>query len=71
MRRLSAILGKSEFLLLLFCLCLGLFSWPLLSIAANRGGMPFLTYLFIAWAGIILCLFLAGRAIARRERERE
>ena len=71
MKRLYAVLRKTEFLLLLFCACLALFSWPLMTIAANRGGGRLTAYLFIAWGAIIACLFLAGRAIALRERERD
>lgn len=42
-----------------------LFSWPLLSITADRGGAPFFAYLFITWAVLIAVLFLMTREPGR------
>lgn len=64
------ILKKGQKLLFIFLLFLMLFTWPLLSIF-NVGsyffGMPDLyVYFFVAWAVLILLLFLATRSMAKK-----
>ncbi len=48
-------------LLLTFALALLALDWPILSIAAKRGGKGLFVYLFTVWPGVIALLWLAGR----------
>lgn len=43
--------------LLVFIACFLLFNWPLLSIPAEKGGLPTIVYLFLSWLLLIFCLF--------------
>lgn len=50
---------------LLACVGALLLSWPIIQVAGEHGMMPWATYLFAVWAGIILLLAAIGRALAR------
>lgn len=57
--------SRAAGLLLLFALAVTAFNWPLLRIAARGShAAPFL-YLFLAWAGCILALFLLCRGLGK------
>jgi hypothetical protein len=66
-----AFLTRPPFHLLLFVLGCLLFGWPLLSIVAGHGPTATYWYFFAAWAALILALVLIGRALGRRDAERE
>lgn len=62
MRRLRTLLGQPEFHGFLFCLCLILFSYPLLLMSnGSLAGTIYLS-LFLPWGGVIILLFLTTRS---------
>ena len=71
MQRLIVFLRSRAGSLLLFHLGMLLFSWPMLSITANRGGVPFFLYLFLAWAGLIVLLAFMAFATRNDPSERD
>ncbi len=46
--------------ILIFCLGLLLFNWPVLSIAGSSGTDVFFLYLFFAWMSVIVLIFVNG-----------
>jgi hypothetical protein len=62
MKRAGYLADKPGFSLLLFLLCLVLFSWPLLSAIQSYGAEPIFHYLMAVWGVIILILFLSRRS---------
>ncbi len=62
MKRLRTLLGRSEFHILLFGLCLILFTRPLLVMFAVARPDPVMRSLYLPWAGIIILLFLVARS---------
>lgn len=53
-------LRQTEFSVVLFVICLVVFSWPLLSIPGVESPRSMYCYLFFMWAVVILLLFLLG-----------
>ena len=67
MERLRALFQQTEFHVLLFCASLVLLGWPLVSFSdVNRLQVMFV-YLFIAWAAIVILLFLVSRSLEAGE----
>jgi len=60
-KKLINLLAKTGFSVLLFCLGLLLFNWPLSSIA-NTNIELFFIYLFLIWSIIILILFFISKS---------
>ena len=54
------IFKRPGFHILLFCLFLTLFNWPILSIAERNHDQALFSYLFFAWALLVLLLLLIG-----------
>jgi len=54
---------QPEFHIFVFCLLFMLFNWPFLAISAKSGLMSVFSYLFVAWAILILLLFLMQRTL--------
>lgn len=71
MRRLKDLLGKSEFRIVLFHICLILFGWPVVAFhdLAALGAM--FIYLFLAWGAVICLLFLMSRSVDVRSAPEE
>ncbi len=61
MKRLKILFRQPEFQALLFCLCLILFSYPLVAMSSKKPPRTVLLSLFLPWAAIIYFLFLASR----------
>lgn len=70
MKRLINFFGSKTGTLLLFHLGLLLFSWPLMSITANMGGVALFRYLFLAWAVFIAILPLMAYAVRRNSSDK-
>jgi hypothetical protein len=63
MERLRALFQQTEFHVLLFCVSLVLLGWPVVSFSdVNRLQVMFV-YLFLAWAAIVILLFLVSRSL--------
>lgn len=62
MNNLKCLFRKPGFHFFLFCLCLVLFSWPILTIADQKQNITIFIYLFIVWGIIIFLLFLIARS---------
>jgi len=63
MIKLRDLLRLPEFHIFLFCLCLILFSWPILAISGGEGLKGMFIYLYTAWGIVIVLLFLIGRSL--------
>jgi hypothetical protein len=67
MQRLRALFQQTEFHVLLFCVSLVLLGWPVVSFSdVNRLQVMFV-YLFLAWAAIVILLFLVSRSLEAGE----
>jgi hypothetical protein len=67
MERLRALFQQTEFHVLLFCVSLVLLGWPVVSFSdVNRLQVMFV-YLFLAWAAIVILLFLVSRSLEAGE----
>ena len=67
MERLRALFQQTEFHALLFCVSLVLLGWPVVSFSdVNRLQVMFV-YLFLAWAAIVILLFLVSRSLEAGE----
>lgn len=53
-------LRQPEFSVVLFVICLVIFSWPVLSIPGVESPRSMFYYLFFQWAVVIFLLFLLG-----------
>ncbi len=62
MKKFARLFQQAEFALLLFILCLILFNWQFLGLPGQAQGYAAYVYLFLAWAVVILILFLMDRA---------
>jgi hypothetical protein len=69
MGKLKDLFRMPEFSLFLFLFSLVIFSWPFF-VGAKSAVSPFI-YLFIAWAAIILMLFLISRHYDDRPSEND
>jgi hypothetical protein len=63
MERLKALFRQTEFHALLFCGSLLLLSWPVVSFSDVNRLQTMFVYLFLAWAAIVLLLFLVSRSL--------
>lgn len=63
MKRLTDFFNSRAGTLLLFSFGVLLFSWPLLSVTADKGGPGLFHYLFFAWAAILVTLIVLGVAL--------
>ncbi|MBI4962047.1 MAG: hypothetical protein HY913_02105 [Desulfomonile tiedjei] len=63
MERLRILFRQREFHALLFCGSLVLLSWPLVSFSDVNRLQTMFVYLFLAWAAIVLLLFLVSRSL--------
>jgi hypothetical protein len=62
MKKVGNLFKKLGFSVLLFFICLFLFSWPILSIA-NKGHPEIIfIYLFLVWLSIIILIFFMSRS---------
>jgi hypothetical protein len=62
MAKVGNLFKKLGFSVLLFFICLFLFSWPILSIA-NKGHPEIIfIYLFLVWISIIILIFFMSRS---------
>jgi hypothetical protein len=61
-KKLINLLTKTGFSVLLFCLGLLLFNWPLTSVV-NTNIELFFTFLFLVWSIIILILFFISKSL--------
>lgn len=61
MEKLRALLRQTEFQGLLFFTCLVLFGWPVVSFGDVERLEVMFVYLFVAWAIVIVLLFLVSR----------
>lgn len=71
MQRLRALMGETEFHVLLFFLCIVLFGWPFVSFSDIARLEVMFVYLFIAWTVVIGLLFLVGRSQAVQEKSED
>lgn len=69
MKAFARLLAQPGFLVLVFCLAVIFFNWPLLSIASPHSGGGLYFFLFGAWGGIIAILGLVAAALQRGRRE--
>jgi hypothetical protein len=63
MKRLKGLLGKGEFHLLLFHVCLILFGWPVVAFHDLARLEAMFVYLFLAWGAVICLLILMGKSL--------
>ncbi len=63
MKRIRLLFGKYEFHILVFCLSLVLFSWPLVSTSDFDRIDSMFVYLFVCWAVVIFLQFLISRVL--------
>jgi hypothetical protein len=70
MRYIKNLFRKPAFSVLVFIVCLVLFSWPLLSIVGSNPKNMFL-YLFFVWGVVILLLFFMNRSYRSSDTEEE
>lgn len=63
MERLKNLLRQTEFRILLFFVSLILFSWPIVNFSDLKRLDIMFVYLFLAWAAVILLLFLVGKSL--------
>jgi hypothetical protein len=71
MQRLKSLFCQQEFHVLLFCLSLLLFSWPVVSFSDIDRLHTMFIYLFIVWGLIVFLLFLVSRSIQIQDESRE
>jgi putative effector of murein hydrolase len=57
------IFKRPGFHILLFCLFLTLFNWPILTIAERHHDQGLFNYLFFAWGLLVLLLLLIGLSL--------
>lgn len=63
MERFKSLLRQTEFHVLLFCVSIVLFGWPVVNFSdLHRLEIRFV-YLFAAWGVVILLLYLVGRSL--------
>ncbi len=70
MKRLKHLLGQKEFLVCVFCFCLLLFNWPLVSFADGGELKRMFIYLFGAWAIIIFLMALVSLDLSTEPRSK-
>ncbi|MGB6064061.1 MAG: hypothetical protein WBG50_04600 [Desulfomonilaceae bacterium] len=63
MKRIKVLFGRHEFHLLIFCLSVVLFSWPLISSSDLDHIDAMFVYLFVCWTVVIFLQFLISRVL--------
>jgi hypothetical protein len=63
MERFKHLLRQTEFHVLLFCVSLVLFGWPVVNFSDMQRLEIRFIYLFLAWGVVILLLYLVGRSL--------
>jgi hypothetical protein len=63
MKRIGALFARHEFQVLVFCLSLVLFSWPLVSSSDLDRISSMFVYLFVGWTVIIFLQFLISKVL--------
>jgi formate hydrogenlyase subunit 4 len=63
MERIGNLLRQKEFHLLLFFVCVVLFSWPIVSFSDLERLKTMFVYLFVTWALLIPVKFLVSRTL--------
>lgn len=63
MKRIGALFARYEFQVLVFCLSLVLFSWPLVSSSDLDRITSMFVYLFVGWTVIIFLQFLISKVL--------
>jgi hypothetical protein len=63
MNSLKNLLGRSEFHIVLFHVCLILFGWPVVAFQDLGRLKAMFVYLFIAWVVVIFMLYLISRSV--------
>ena len=63
MKRIGALFARHEFQVLVFCLSLVLFSWPLVSSSDLDRINSMFVYLFVGWTVIIFLQFLISKVL--------
>jgi hypothetical protein len=66
MKRVKVLFSRNEFHVLVFCLSLILFSWPLVSPADFDRINAMFVYLFVCWAVIIFLQILISKVLIPR-----
>jgi hypothetical protein len=65
MKRISVLFGRYEFHILVFCVSLILFSWPLVSSLDFDRINALFVYLFVSWSIVVFLQFLISRVLIR------
>ncbi len=65
MKRITVLFGRYEFHILVFCLTLVLFSWPLVSSSDFDRINAMFVYLFVSWAIVVFLQYLISRVLIR------
>jgi hypothetical protein len=63
MKRIGALFARHEFQVIVFCLSLVLFSWPLVSSSDLDRINSMFVYLFVGWTVIIFLQFLISKVL--------
>jgi len=63
MRRFKTLFRQKEFHVLLFCVSLFLFGWPVVSFSDIERLQTMFIYLFVFWGLIVLLLYLVSRSL--------
>ena len=63
MKRIGALFARHEFQVLVFCLSLVLFSWPLVSSSDLGRINSMFVYLFVGWTVIIFLQFVISKVL--------
>ncbi len=71
MKRISTVFSRPEFHIFVFFLSLILFSWPFLTMLLMHPPRAAFTYIFGAWSGIVLILFVISRSCKAASSERK
>jgi uncharacterized membrane protein len=66
MKRIRVLFSRHEFHVLVFCLGLVLFSWPLVSTSDFDRIYAMFVYLFVCWTVVVLLQFLISRVLVPR-----
>ena len=66
MKRIRVLFGRHEFHILVFCLSLVLFSWPLVSSSDFDRINSMFVYLIVCWTVVVFLQFLISRVLIPR-----
>lgn len=65
MKRIRVLFSRYEFHILVFCVSLVLFSWPLVSSSDFDRINSMFVYLFVSWTIVVFLQFLISRVLIR------